>query len=725
MTLLRRYRSLTLATKILMALAMGVLCGLFFGDRAAFLHPIGTAFIRLLQMSVLPYVAVSLVACLGGMTLKEAGRLASRTGLVLLVIWIMTISIVLLMSLGYPDWEKASFFSTSVLEKAQEIRFVELYIPANPFNAMAAGVVPAVVVFSILLGIALMNVPGKEPLVEGMKALSTALTRVSALVVHVAPLGVFAISASAAGTMSIEEFGNLQVYFLAYLAGWGVLTFVLLPLLVTSFTPLKYRDVVGHTRGALITAFATGSVFVVLPILSKNVGELLERAGLEPERARTAVNVIVPTSFSFPSAGTLLALAFIPFAAWAADQPLSPAALGSLAFAGPASFFSSVMMAVPFLLDLYRLPADLFQQFVIADVIVTRFTNMAAAMHTVALGLLGALLMAGRARFSKRMVLRFLLLVAVLPVTAIVGARMLSTALIDREYGGYQEFIALDMLISPVPATVDKSPPAPSALAEPAGVDEIVGRGVLRVGYLKDSLPFAFVNSHSRLVGLDVAMAHTLAREMGVELEFLLIPAEEIAARLGAGQIDMVMGGLGITTARARKVEFTRPYLDVTGAFVVLDHRRGEFSSLESLMALAELRVGVLADPYYIERLERYLPHATIVPLDSARQFFTQEGDGIDNLDALVFSAEGGAAWCLVYPQFSVAIPRPAVIKQPLAYAVAKGNTDLAGFLNNWIELKRRDGTIDQFFSHWIMGEGRAPTGRRWSIIRDVLHWVD
>jgi len=725
LNLLRRYNSLTLATRILLSLTLGVLCGLFFGEGAAMLHPIGTAFIRLLQMSVLPYVAVSLIACLGGMTLQEAGRLASRTGIVLLVTWVIAVSIVLLMGLGFPDWEKASFFSSSVLEAPAQIEFVELYIPANPFHALANGIVPAVVVFSVLLGIALMNVPGKDPLVRGLASLSTALTRVSALVVHVAPLGVFAISASAAGTMTVEEFGNLQVYFMAYIAAWSVMTFVLLPLLVTSFTPLSYRDVVGHTHGALLTAFATGSVFVVLPVLSRNITELLEKAGLENDKANSAVNVIVPTSFSFPSAGTLLVLAFIPFAAWAADQPLSLGQLGSLALAGPASFFSSVMMAIPFLLDLYRLPADLFQQFIVADVVVTRFTNLASAMHTVVLGILGALWMNDRTRFNKRKALRLLVLTVVLPVSAIVGARLLSTAVIDRQYGGYQEFVELDLIVEQVPATLIKDPPAPGPPVAPAGVDDIVERGVLRVGYLKDSLPFAFVNSDARLVGFDVAMAHTLARELDVELEFVLVPAGEVATRLDAGQIDMAMSGLGITTDRARKVEFTRPYLDVTISFIVLDHRRGEFSDMEKVSALAAPRIGVLADPYYSERLQVHLPNAIIVPLQSAREFFAQDQTADEAIDALVFSAEAGSAWSLVYPQYSVAIPRPVVIKQPLAIAAARGNTDLVGFMNNWIELKRSDGTVDRFFRHWITGDDIRPTGQRWSIIRDVLHWVD
>lgn len=119
------------------------------------------------------------------------------------------------------------------------------------------------------------------------------------------------------------------------------LTFVLLPLLVTWFTPLTYRQLLGSTRDVLITAFATGSVFVVLTVLSQRVCDLLESTGMEPEKARSRVDVIVPTAFSLPSAGTLLALGFVQFAAWASDAALSPAQQIQFAAVGPASFFRS------------------------------------------------------------------------------------------------------------------------------------------------------------------------------------------------------------------------------------------------------------------------------------------------------------------------------------------------------------------------------------------------
>ena len=45
-------------------------------------------------------------------------------------------------------------------------------------------------------------------------------------------------------------------------------------------------------------------------------------------------------------------------------------------------------------------------------------------------------------------------------------------------------------------------------------------------------------------------------------------------------------------------------------------------------------------------------------------------------------------------------------------------------FVNTWIALKRKDGTLDAVYKHWILGEDSTPKSPRWSIVRDVLHWV-
>ena len=117
--------------------------------------------------------------------------------------------------------------------------------------------------------------------------------------------------------------------------------------------------------------------------------------------------MLVPASFTFPHSAKLLSLAFVLFAGWFVGAPVPAREYPSLAGAGLLSLFGSLNTAVPFLLDLVRLPADLFQLFIVSSVVNSRFGSAAAAMHTFALALLGAHLMAGRLRVDRKRLLGF------------------------------------------------------------------------------------------------------------------------------------------------------------------------------------------------------------------------------------------------------------------------------------------------------------------------------
>jgi len=94
-------------------------------------------------------------------------------------------------------------------------------------------------------------------------------------------------------------------------------------------------------------------------------------------------------------------------------------------------------------------------------------------------------------------------------------------------------------------------------------------------------------------------------------------------------------------------------------------------------------------------------------------------------VDALLLPAERGSAWTLMFPQYSVVVPGPDPIRVPLAYPIGKRDERFARFVNTWIGLKRKDGTLDAAYRYWILGQNAAPRQPRWSIIRDVLHWVE
>jgi ABC-type amino acid transport substrate-binding protein len=80
--------------------------------------------------------------------------------------------------------------------------------------------------------------------------------------------------------------------------------------------------------------------------------------------------------------------------------------------------------------------------------------------------------------------------------------------------------------------------------------------------------------------------------------------------------------------------------------------------------------------------------------------------------------------WSLLYPEYSVVVPQPDIVTIPIAYAVGRNDQELLAFLNTWLDLKKKDGTITKLYDHWILGKNAERTNARWSIIRNVLHWV-
>jgi len=124
---------------------------------------------------------------------------------------------------------------------------------------------------------------------------------------------------------------------------------------------------------------------------------------------------------------------------------------------------------------------------------------------------------------------------------------------------------------------------------------------------------------------------------------------------------------------------------------------------------------------YFSDKIKSYLPQAEIVPVKSAREFFTANEQ---QLDALLWGAENGSAWSLLYPRFQAVVPLPDVVKIPVAYPVARGDKDFAEFLSQWIMLKKNGLEYNRLYGHWILGKDAVPKQPRWSIIRDVLHWV-
>ena len=684
---------------------------------------IGEIFIGLLQMTVLPYILVALIAGIGKLSYREMRLMAVQGGRFVLLFWGISLAIVVAFTATLPNWESATFFSSSLVESREPTDLVALYIPSNPFFSLSSSVVPAIVLFSLAIGLAIIGVPNKGNFIDDLDVVGEAIMRIAGFVARLAPIGVFALIATAAGTLDIEALGRLQVYILTYIAAALLLSFWILPALVGALTPIRPRRMMSVCQDALVTAFATGSLLIVLPLLAERMKELLYEAGIGGREADSAIDLVVPINFNLPNLGKLMSLAFVPFAGWFAGSAVGAEQFPMFLASGLLSFFGEVVVALPFLLDLMRVPADMFQLFLAVDVFTGRFGTLLAGVHTIVLGLLTAAAVSGQIRRHWPRLSRYLLISAVLTIALFGGLRLFFEVVVPQEYRAYEKLVQMDLAVERVDSSIVKADNLkPLETQSGSRLATIRDRGVLRVGYLKDALPFVYRNEKGKIVGLEADMAHLLAGELGVGLEFVRVQNSNIGKQLASGRIDVMMSGLLITPERAVELRFTSPHLSSTLSLVVADHDRNRFGTNEKLRSLENIRIAAVNLPYYSRFVERNLPSVEVVELDSAREFFTAEDQ---DFDALLFSAEAGSAWTLLYPRFTVVVPKPRTVTAPMALGLPRDAPLLYDFVETWLTLQRESGVIEKLESYWILGTGAEPSEPRWSVIRNLLGWVD
>jgi Na+/H+-dicarboxylate symporter len=714
-----RRKRFDLGTKVLIGLLAGVACGLFFGEYCAGLGIVGEIFVGLLQMTVLPYIAVAIIANIGRMPMERGGRLVIAGVTALVVLWVIGLIVLMVMPLSFPERTTASFFSVSSVTTPESPDYLGLFVPSNIFRSLATNAVPGVVLFCILVGVALIGVHPKDALLQQLDALSGALARVNGYVVRLTPLGVFAMAASAAGTLSLEEIGRLRAYLITYTAATVLLAFVILPTLISAVTPFRYREIMRATRTALITAFATAKVLVVLPMLIEGTKELFRERRLDHDEVEPTIDLAYPLAYPFPTLGKVLALLFVPFTAWFVGARLDLIEQLGLMVSGLFSMFGGPIITIPLLLDAAELPSDMFHLFMLSGVYTSRLGDLLGVMHLAAIAIVTTCAVAGylRVRWSRVVVSGVL---SVVLLTAIVVATRTWLKRFEDPYEQSKILASMQLVDDKVPVVVlDEPAPNPVPLAPgQSRLTRIRERGVIRIGFNENNVPFTFFSQRGDLVGFDIEMAHQLADDLGVSIEFVPVTTEKMADQLDADHCDLVMAGLIGTLNRSERMSLSDPYMDVHMGLIVRDHDRERFESMQAILEAGSPAFGMAMEKKMVDLAREKLDYVEIVHLDSPQDFF----EGRTDLEGVIMSAEAGSAWTIRYPGFHVV--NPFTRSLPLNYPLGSPDERFESYINHWIGLVGR-GKLPRFYDHWILGKTATESGPRWCIARDVLHWIN
>lgn len=714
--------NLSLTSKIIISLILGTITGLLFGDYNHHFKIFGDAFIQLLQMAVLPYITVSLIAGIGSLTLDQAKSMALKVGGVIFTIWALTFVVILAFTWTFPLTVSAHFFSEALIEHKEEIDLLKLYIPSNPFFALSNNLVPAVVVFSIFLGIALINTEKKENLIDLLQIFMKGLSKVTNFVVQLTPYGVFAITANAVGTMPYEDFEKLQVYLIMYIVASVLFTFWILPLMISALAPISFKDSITYTKDALSTAFTTGNLFVVIPMIIEGSKDMFKKHQLEKEQ--DYVDIVVPVSFTFPNAGKLLMLTFVTFAAWFSGTSMNIGDYVSFSISGLVTMFGATTISIPFLLEMLRIPQDLFDLFMMSTIVNSRMASLVAAMNLVAIAIVGAYAMNNGFKISRARVMRSLLLMLAGLIATIMATALYFNTMVNTEYKA--DLVVMEME-SQVQVDVEETVhllKQPKALQETklnqSRLQIITERNVLRVGYRPNHMPYSYFNAKGKLVGFDVDAMRILASELGVKLEFIPVVTDDITQALDAHLIDIMVSGIAILPDNISLMSFSQPYQEAVFSFITEDHRAKDFVNIETVRQHQNLSFAV---PFSSASVSDGL-QALLKGTDTHFELIEDPTIYLENpslADAMVYDAIAGSILTLMYPQYSVVVPKDKIYKVPVAYAIPKNDVAFAIFINSWIETKQHNGFFDHLYRYWMLGNNAAKVPRKWNIIDDVI----
>jgi hypothetical protein len=89
----------------------------------------------------------------------------------------------------------------------------------------------------------------------------------------------------------------------------------------------------------------------------------------------------------------------------------------------------------------------------------------------------------------------------------------------------------------------------------------------------------------------------------------------------------------------------------------------------------------------------------------------------------MLYSAEAGSAWTLLFPHYSVVVPEPQVISIPVVFILPRDTARWNRYIDAWIGLNKTSRKVERLYDYWILGQGAEQRKRRWSVVKDILGW--
>ena len=278
----KRYFSIPFIQRMGVAFVLGIIAGLIVGEPITVIEPIGTLFLRLLQMVVIPIVIFTLITAMKKLTPNQLGRVGGQTLLLYILTTAVAIVIGLIMANIFNPGTGLTLPGDFTMDPSEAPGMIDVFlnlVPRNVFRAMADAEILQVLIFAIIFGIgmAFLRETAKPEIRKGVDTIfsitetaSEVMFKIVRGVMEFGVFGVFALLATTFGNTGPEALVDFGILIAAFVIGVAIhMTLVyglVLNVLILKKSPLRF---ISGTKEALLMAFATRSSAGVLPVSMK------------------------------------------------------------------------------------------------------------------------------------------------------------------------------------------------------------------------------------------------------------------------------------------------------------------------------------------------------------------------------------------------------------------------------------------------------------------------
>jgi polar amino acid transport system substrate-binding protein len=229
-------------------------------------------------------------------------------------------------------------------------------------------------------------------------------------------------------------------------------------------------------------------------------------------------------------------------------------------------------------------------------------------------------------------------------------------------------------------------------------LEQALRRGVLKVG-MDTFVPWAMKDKNGELIGFEIDVATRLAQDMGVKVQFVPTQWDGIISALQTGKFDVIVGGMGIVPKRNIKVNFSIPY-DHTGMSLVAHKELAKgFSTIEDFNR-PEIALAVKIGATPVMAARKFMPRARLKQFNTEAQVYQELLNG--RVHAVVASAPTPALYALRYPDKLFLPLTGTFTREPIGFAVRKGDVDTLNFFDNWIRVVESEGWLAERKHYWF-----------------------